>query len=67
MKISIKLAVMVRVDNVVAIFMATNITMSHTKPLDIRYKYMNGYVEDGVVKIVFVSLLAMAAIFSPRT
>ena len=46
---------MVRVNNVGAIFMASNITtMSCTKHVDIRYKYMNEYVEDGIVKIVFI-------------
>ena len=38
-----------------AIFMASNITTTcHMKHVDIRYKYVNEYVEDGVVKIVFV-------------
>ena len=45
----------VRVDNVGAIFMASNIiTMPHTKQVDIRYKYVNEYVDDGVIKIIFV-------------
>ena len=35
--------------------MASNImTMSHTKHLDIWYKYVYEYVEDGIVKIIFV-------------
>ena len=55
MKIAFKYPVMVRVDNLGAIFMASNITTTcHTKHVDIRYKYVNEYVEDGVVKIVFV-------------
>ena len=55
MKIVIKYPVMVRVDNVGAIFMASNvITTCHTKHVDIRYKYVNEYVEANVVKIVFV-------------
>ena len=42
-------------DNVRAIFMAQNITTSScTKHVDVRYKYVNEFVEDGVVKIVFV-------------
>ena len=46
---------MVRVDNVGTIFMASNITtMSHTKYVDIWYKYVNEYVEDGIVKIIFI-------------
>ena len=55
MKIIVKYPVTVRVDNVGAIFMASNITTTCcTKHVDIRYKYVNEYVEDGVVKIVFV-------------
>ena len=54
-KTSIELPVTVRVDNVGVIFMASNIiTMSCTKYMDIRYKYMNEYVENEVVKIIFV-------------
>ena len=46
---------MVRVDNIGAIFVASNITTtSHTKHVDIWYKYVNEYVEDGIVKIIFV-------------
>ena len=41
---------MVRVDNIRVILMASNLTtMSCTKLMDIRYKYMNDYVEDGEV------------------
>ena len=55
MQIMVKYPVMVRVDNVGAIFMASNImTTSHTKHVDIQYKYVNEYVEDGIVKIIFV-------------
>ena len=56
MKIIVKYPVMVRVDNVGAIFMASNITTTcHTKHVDIWYKYVNDYVEDGIVKIIFES------------
>ena len=35
--------------------MARNImTISHTKHVDIQYKYVNEYVEDGIVMIIFV-------------
>ena len=55
MKIIVKYPVMVRVDNIGAIFMTSNImTMCHTKHVDIMYKYVNEYVEAGVVKIAFV-------------
>ena len=53
-KISFKHPVMVRVDNIGAIFTANNITTkSHSKHMAIRYKYVN-YVQDGVIKIIFV-------------
>ena len=46
---------MVRVDNLGAIFMGSNIiTTCCTKHVDIRYKYVNEYVEDEAVKLVFV-------------
>ena len=55
MKIVVKYPVTVRAGNVGAIFMASNITTTCcTKHVDIRYKYKNKYVEDGVVKVVFV-------------
>ena len=55
MKIEIKYPVMVRVYNVGAIFMASNIaTTLHTKNVDIRYQYVNENVEDGIVKIIVV-------------
>ena len=56
MKISFKLLVMVRVDNVGTIFMTVTITnTSHAKQvIYIRYKYVNKYVDNGVVEIVFV-------------
>ena len=35
--------------------MASNITRTyHTKHVELRYKYVNEYVEDGIVKIVFI-------------
>ena len=55
MKILVKYPVMISVDNVEAILMATNITTTpYTKHVDIRYKYVNEYVEDRIVKIIFV-------------
>ena len=46
---------MLRVDNLGAIFMVSNIiTTCHTKHVDIRCKCVNEYVEDRVVKIIFV-------------
>ena len=55
MKIAAKYPVMVRADNIGAIFMTYNVTTTcHTNHVDIRYRYVNEYVEDGVVKIIFV-------------
>ena len=55
MKILVKFPVIVKVDNLGAMFIASNITtMSCTKHEDIRYKYENDYVEDGAVEIIFV-------------
>ena len=49
MQIVFKYPVMVRIDNEVAIFMASNITTtSHTKHVDIWYKYVNEYIEKGL-------------------
>ena len=55
MKISIELPVIVRVDSIGTIFMASKISVKcHTKHLDIKYKYENEDMEDGIVKINFV-------------
>ena len=55
MNIKVKLPVTVRVDNVGAIFMSKNISTSNrTKHVDIRTKYVNESVEDGIIKIIFV-------------
>ena len=59
-KIVVEYPVIVRVDNTGAIFMASNIIITcHTKHVDIRYKYVNEYVE--------LSLLIMTATFSQKT
>ena len=54
MKIKVELPVIVRVDNIGAIFMGTNVKTTHTKHINIRTKYVREYQEDGVVKIIFV-------------
>ena len=55
MMISVMYPVMVRVKNIGAIFMASNITTKlHTKHMDIKYNCVNEYVQDRVIKIVFV-------------
>src|SRR5210317_411399 len=55
MGIKVKLPIAIRVDNVGTIFMAENIAISQrTKHIDIRFKFVNEYVKDGFVKIIFV-------------
>ncbi len=55
MKIHVPSPIILHVDNVGEIFMAQNVTTtSQTKHVDIRYKFVNKYVEDGIVKITFV-------------
>ena len=50
-----KLPAVVKVDNVKAICMAGNITKTnHMKHVDIKYKYVNEYVEDWIEKIAHV-------------
>jgi hypothetical protein len=53
--IRVKLPIVVRVDNVGAIFMSENVsTSSRTRHVDIRYHYVREFVEDGFIKIIFV-------------
>ena len=55
MKIDVKLPIILNVDNIGAVFMANNkSTNSCTKHVDIRTKYVNQYVEDNIIKVVFV-------------
>ena len=53
--IEIELPIIVRVDNIGAIFMSENTSTSgRTKHVDIRYRYVNEMVLDGFLKIQFV-------------
>jgi hypothetical protein len=55
MGIKVELPIVVRVDNVGAIFMSENVsTTSRTRHVDVRYHYVREYVEDGFVRILFV-------------
>ena len=46
----------VRVDNVSAIFMAeTANSTNRTRHVDMRYHFVREYVEEGIIKILFVS------------
>ncbi len=53
--IKVKTPIIVRVDNIGAIFMGENINTSQkTKHVDIRYKFVNEFVMDKFIKIIFV-------------
>ncbi len=53
--IEVELPVIIRVDNVGAIFMAENVSTSpRTKHVDVRYHFVREFVEDGFIKIIFV-------------
>jgi len=53
--IEVEMPIIVRVDNVGAIFMAENVsTSSRTKHVDVRYHFVREFIEDGFIKIVFV-------------
>ena len=55
MGIIVDLPIIVRVDNNGAIFMAENIMVSQrTKHIDVCYKFVNEFVDDGFVKIIFI-------------
>ena len=55
MGIKIKLPIIIRVDNVGAIYIANNYTMSQrTKHIDIRAHFVREFIEDGILKIVFI-------------
>jgi len=53
--IEVELPIIVRVDNVGAIFMSENVTTSQrTKHVDIRYNYVREFIQDDFIKIIFV-------------
>ena len=53
--IKIKYPIIVHYDNVGAIYLGYNAkTRQRTKHIDVRYKYVNEFVEDGVIKIQFL-------------
>ena len=55
MQIKVRFPVIVHVENTGAIFMGQNVTTSlQTKRGDICTKYVHEYVEDGIMKIIFV-------------
>ena len=55
MGLKVRTPIVVRVDNVGAIFMAENVsTSARTRHVDIRYAYVREFVEEGFLKILFV-------------
>ena len=51
MGIKVELPIIVRVDNIGAIFMAENIAVSpKTKHVDIRYRFINGMVSENILE-----------------
>ena len=58
MGIPVQLPVIVRVDNMGAIFMSENASASsRTKHVDTRYHFVREFVEDGFIRIVFVRII----------
>ena len=55
MGMKVKLPIIVRVDNLGAVFMSENVSVSQrTKHVDIRYHFVQEFVLDGFINIVFV-------------
>ena len=55
MGMKIKTPIIVRVDNVGAIFMAENVAVSQrTKHIDVKYRFVQEFVMDGFLRIIFV-------------
>jgi hypothetical protein len=55
MGIEIKRPIEVRVDNLGAIFMANNISISpRTKHIDVRYRFITELIENGLIEVKFV-------------
>ena len=55
MGIDVQKPVEIKVDNLGAIFMANNVTVSpRTKHVDIRYRYITELIENGLIKVKFV-------------
>ncbi len=55
MGIELEYPIVIEVDNVGAIYLANNHTTSQrTKHVDTRYHFVRNYIEDGILKVVFV-------------
>jgi hypothetical protein len=55
MGVKVDLPILFHVDNVGAIFIGTNVTVSQrSKHIDTRYHFVREYVQDGFIHIIFV-------------
>jgi hypothetical protein len=55
MGFEISFSIMIKVDNVGAIFLANNFrTSQRTKHIDIRQHFVREFIEDGILKVIFV-------------
>jgi hypothetical protein len=53
--IEVELPIIVRVDNVGAIFLGNNFSVGQrTKHIDIRSHFVRNYIEDDILKLVFI-------------
>ena len=53
--IKVTLPIVIRVDNVGAIFIGTNMPVSQrSKHIDVRYHFVREFVHDGFIRIIFV-------------
>ena len=55
MGMKVKLPIVIRVDNLGAVFMSENVSVSQrTKHVDVRYRFVQEFVFDGFIKVIFV-------------
>ena len=55
MGVQVKLPIVIRVDNIGAIFMSENVAVSQrTKHVDVRYRFVQEFVFDNFIKVIFV-------------
>ena len=69
MGIQVKLPIVIRVDNIGAIFMGENVAISpRTKHVDVRYHFVREFIQDGFIRIIFVKTKEnIADIFTKNT
>ena len=67
MGIELKLPIVIRVDNIGAIFMSENVAISNrTKHVDVRYHFVREFVQDEFIKVIFVRSEDMMQIYLTR-